>query len=323
MTSKSVATKRKTACIDFAFCENHEMIESLNLQPPDGRLDRGRLAGAVAREFPSISITFDAGDGTATTLRSSEWNDPHFDWWRFDSHADNIQGQLCLIDDADCGATFPIEVLNRCQRVIARRNRYSHGTQFDRTLRLHRDCHDLSKPLLIADYRHALDTWQWTMRLDGDASLPLQLAALFHDIERIVTEAELRIEHRAADYQAFKDQHARDGSNLAGRLLTYVNVDGAVIRRVSEMIARHEEKLADEDVGTLIDADGLSFFSLNSNGYADYFGPEQTQRKIAWTWNRMRPAARRRLDTLRLRSDVAAMLDLVKEGAHGNVAARN
>jgi hypothetical protein len=64
----------------------------------------------------------------------------------------------------------------------------------------------------------------------------------------------------------------------------------------------------DRDVALLNDADALSFFSLNSSGYADYFGPEQTRRKIAFSWNRMRPAARAKLPGIRLRDDVRALL---------------
>ena len=56
------------------------------------------------------------------------------------------------------------------------------------------------------------------------------------------------------------------------------------------------------------DADALSFFSLNSAGYLDYFGPEATHRKVAYTLRRLRPEARRYLDGLRLRPVVAAAL---------------
>ena len=58
-------------------------------------------------------------------------------------------------------------------------------------------------------------------------------------------------------------------------------------------------------------ADALSFFSLNSSGYADYFGAEQTRRKVAYSWNRMRPPARAKLRGVRLRDDVRIILDEV------------
>ena len=83
--------------------------------------------------------------------------------------------------------------------------------------------------------------------------------------------------------------------------------------RAAEIIARHEESSGDEEIALLNDADALSFFALNSSGYADYFGPAQTRKKIAWTLNRMSDAARARTKSLRLRHDVAELLQ--EEGA--------
>jgi hypothetical protein len=67
----------------------------------------------------------------------------------------------------------------------------------------------------------------------------------------------------------------------------------------------------------LNDADGLSFFSLNSAAYADYFGPDQTRRKVANVLHRLSHDARERLSLVRLRWDVAHWLD---EAAHREAA---
>ena len=119
-------------------------------------------------------------------------------------------------------------------------------------------------------------------------------------------EADRRIEHRADDYQAFKDDHAARGAELAGALLEEVGVDAETRRRTARLIAGHEHAAApgDPDAGAIAllnDADALSFFSLNSMGYLDYFGPEATRRKVAYTLRRLRPEARRHLDGMRLR----------------------
>ena len=63
----------------------------------------------------------------------------------------------------------------------------------------------------------------------------------------------------------------------------------------------------------LNDADALSFFSLNSVGYLDYFGPEQTRKKVAYSLSRLRPDARRYLAGLRLPSAVAAAIEAEAE----------
>lgn len=208
----------------------------------------------------------------------------------------------------DVLAQAACEVLTRYQRLFERRNAASTGKHMDAVLRAHAALHDVSKPLVAADYDHALDTWQWMLRIEPHASLGAQCAALFHDIERLESEADKRIEHLAPDYQAFKDAHAKKGATRAEQVLRDAGIDAPTAERAAEIVASHERRGSDPDVDLLNDADGLSFFSLNSSGYADYYGPEQTRRKVAYTLARIGDRARRRLAFVRLRHDVAGML---------------
>ena len=283
------------------------MIEELAVVSPSPR-----FAPTLRTEFPMVAVRFES-DGTPH-VRASQWERDDFDTWAFDvAIDDSARGAftLCIADDAAREA-FPLEVLTRCQRHVDRRNAHADGNAFTRVLQMHRQLHDLDKPLVRADYNHALDVRQWLLRLDPDASLPLQLAALFHDVERLRSEADARIEHLAADYQSFKDAHARGGAEIARRLLAEAGVGERVSERVAELITRHERSSEDAEVALLNDADALSFFSLNSHGYASYFGPEQTKKKVAYTWNRMRDPARAKLAHVRLRGDVRSMLDEVR-----------
>jgi hypothetical protein len=97
---------------------------------------------------------------------------------------------------------------------------------------------------------------------------------------------------------------------LAEALLAWVGVEAETRERAARLIAAHERLPATGDpdaaeLSLLNDADALSFFSLNSAGYLDYFGPEATRRKVAYTLRRLRPEARRHLNGLRLRAAVA------------------
>jgi predicted metal-dependent HD superfamily phosphohydrolase len=121
------------------------------------------------------------------------------------------------------------------------------------------------------------------------------------------SEADRRVEQLADDYQQFKDEHARRGGEITRSVLQECGVPTA--DRVAELVAKHERQSNDDDIALLNDADALSFFSLNSSGYADYFGEEQTRKKVAYTWNRMRPAARAKLAAVHLRGDIRNMLD--------------
>lgn len=272
-----------------------------------------RALHQAAAEFPSVHVSF--SDTREPHLHARDWRRADFDLWTFDCSVDALAAEPFILSVAATTGDedVPLEVLNRCQRHVRRRNRHSQNATFSRVLRAHAALHDLDKPLVRADYNHALDVWQWTLRLDGDASCAVQTAALFHDVERLVSEADARVEHLAADYQQFKDAHARAGAVMADRVLAEAGVDASLRNEVAELIASHERRDGGPGVATLNDADALSFFCLNSPGYLDYFGPEQTRQKLAYTWNRMGAAARTRMRGIRLRPDVRALMEEVCE----------
>jgi hypothetical protein len=264
--------------------------------------------GAPAADLPCLSVSLE------------RWQSPSFNFHELDSAVDALaesqDGPFALLlpgfDEAGACA-----VLTRCQRWADRRNAASRDPLFDRVLRRHREAHDLAKPLVRADYNHALDTWQWLLRLAPDAGLAVQLAALFHDVERLVSEADTRVEHQAAappaDYQSFKDAHAARGAEMASALLAEAGVESETRRRTARLIALHEGPPAADDpeaeaISLLNDADALSFFSLNSAGYLEYFGPEPTRKKVAYTLRRLRPEARSYLAGMRLPAMVALEL---------------
>lgn len=270
-------------------------------------------ASLLRHELPSVRVEALDAAGAAgdcdATVDAREWilarEFRTFDGAIEDARSDTIAIRGAAAEDV---VRVACEVLTRYQRHIARRNAASGGLVFDAVLRAHACLHDVGKPLVRADYDHALDTWQWMLRLDADASLAAQCAALLHDVERLESEADRRIEHRAPDYQAFKDAHARRGAARAFSVLLEAGVESHIAARAHGLIASHERRGVDAEVDLLNDADALSFFSLNSAGYADYFGREQTRRKIRYTLARMSPRARGKLRLARLRSDIAQLL---------------
>ncbi|MDB4977447.1 MAG: hypothetical protein JWN48_5788 [Myxococcaceae bacterium] len=200
------------------------------------------------------------------------------------------------------------EVATRYQRLWPRYNQHSAGGLFERVLEAHRTLHDRTKPLVRADYDHALDVWQWVLRLAPDASAALQVAALFHDIERLVSEPDVRIEQHARDYQAFKNAHAARGAELLRDSLSDICPE-ALLVRASALVCRHEQPSDDAELCLLNDADALSFFSLNSPGFLAYYGPAHTEKKVRYTARRISSrAAQCALEGLRLQPFVAAAL---------------
>lgn len=286
---------------------------------------------AVLAEFPTVMVeNVYRGPGKEDVVVNVDaWCRGTIDLYRFDGEVDERadRGILTLYITGECpdnrgpdtGQTrfFPstaltaLEVLTRCQRRVDRRNAHSSGPGFDRILALHRQLHDLAKPLVRADYAHALDVWQWLLRLCSHADEAVQIAALFHDIERLAAEADRRIEHLANDYDQFKHAHARGGAAMTQELLRTLGIDSSLRARVGHLIERHERPPGPDkpapDLTLLNNADGLSFFSLNSAGFLDYYGQEHTRRKILWTLARLGAQARTYLPQIRLRPDVAQL----------------
>lgn len=285
------------------------MLEEVEVILPNDGLTaskRDALSSAVSHEFPSVLFKLARVHKEPPLLSSSQWRRPEFDDWSFDELLDELACMpftLRIADDRG-ETTFPIEVLNRCQRVIGRRNQHSQGPMFDRILRRHREMHDLSTQRARADYNHALDAWQWTLRLNPSAWSGVQIAALFHDVGRVTS---------GTDRGDYRDFHSRAGAEIAWRILAASGVDAQLCDHVVWLISARELVAADSDIALLNDADALSFFSLDSSVHADRFGPEQTRKAIAENWGRMRPAARAKLATVRLRDDVRQMLDQVRE----------
>jgi hypothetical protein len=278
---------------------------------------RGRRTGVIA----AGAI---ASCGEAVVVPAGVWRDPDFDpSWLDDVVAAVLRqaSQFSLRLDhggADDGLPLTsLQVVTRCQRHLGGGNRHSDGALFAAIVREHRSLHDRSRPLVAADHDHALDTWRWVLRLDPEASLAVQVAALFHDIERLTSESEVRVEQQAADYLAFKNAHAAAGARITAAALAGVGAPRPLVARVAELVASHEHggglelehgMGGDPERQLLNEADALSFFSLNAPGFARYYGPDHTAKKVAYTLARLGPRGRRALAGIRHRADIAALI---------------
>jgi hypothetical protein len=277
-----------------------------------------RVAAVVTAEFPTVAIVVGADHARRTV-------DVDVDAWTgsgepfaIDAAVEHAaaQGAFALRlgpivrDDGVC-----LEVLTRYQRHVERRNRATATALWDRVRSRHRALHDLDWPLVRADFDHAVDAWQWLLRLAPDAGFALQAAALFHDVERLESEASVRVEHHAPSYDAFKDAHARRGAAIVRTVLGEAGVDAATIEHAALLVERHERPGDDPELALLNEADALSFFSLNSAGFVDYYGVDHARMKIARSLARLRPRTRRRVAHIRFRPDVHALVRLALDVA--------
>lgn len=262
-------------------------------------------------EFPTL-IAHE--DSTTPDVEQSIWERDDFDYWAFDRSMDARSGDDFHVSVRCSNPERTLEeVVTRCQRLVRRTNAASANTRFDAVLGEHRRLHDLSLPLVRADFDHSLDVWQWVLRLEESASEELQIAALFHDIERLESEATARVEHLSSDYQQFKDAHAARGARIVASVLAGVGYGDAAVARAAALVAGHEHGYDHEEAMLLNEADALSFFSFNSPGFFDYFDQDHCRRKVEYTLRRLGPRGKAILSRIRLRSDVAAMVRRVED----------
>jgi hypothetical protein len=254
----------------------------------------------------------------AVVISTDEWLNPSAELLTFDKRVHEAEDRarpshsflFSVSGPRSTLRTAARQIFTRYQRLFQQRNRYSRNSTFTAILERHRDLHPIHKPLVRADFDHAIDVWQWVLRLDPGASLELQVAALFHDIERLVSEADVRTEQSADDYLSFKQQHALAGADMLRSCLANVGLPSESIDRTSSLVARHEQPADDVELKLLNDADALSFFSLNSPGFLRYFGIEHTASKVAYTLARMSDEARALLAEIRLEP---TLTDLLRE----------
>jgi hypothetical protein len=230
-------------------------------------------AAALAAEYPTVEVVCAPRPGLEDAIVGVDAWSAAADFTRFEAAiAGSTSDSITICGAANALASVATEVLTRWQRHIDRRNAASGTLLFEAVLKSHAALHG-------ADLDHATDTWQWMLRLDPEASLAAQLAALFHDV---------------------------DPGELTEKILCDAGAPRGVASRARSIVASKERRGIDPEVDLLEDADALSFFSLQSPSYADSFGPDQTRRKLADTLRRLCNAARTRLAAVRLRPDVRA-----------------
>ena len=267
---------------------------------PDEDLD----IASIAREFPTVAVERSEQALTGgLVIDDFAWRGA-FDFRRFDEAVDHARPLRAVSVRGNDAAGVASEVMSRYQRLVVRRNAASANTLFDAALEAHASLFDTALPLVKAELEHALDTWQWILRIDPDAGLAVQLSALFHDIDRLESDPHDRIEHRA--HRALDDVQAKKGGDRALAILRGIGFEEEDALRVRDLVGGRVQ--ADRDAALLDDADGLSFLSLMSPRYADYFGLAQTRRKVAYTLGRLGARARERVALFRLRPDVDRLL---------------
>ncbi|HEX8703698.1 MAG TPA: hypothetical protein VF815_32980 [Myxococcaceae bacterium] len=223
----------------------------------------------VAAQFPSVTVQPLAAGVGAQVLRLDveEWLRSGFEPSSWDARVYSVAGaeRLALHLVGAQGkdlARAAREILTRYQGLIARRNTACAGPVFDCLLERHRTLHDMNQAHGRAHYQHSLDTWQWVLRLEPEADLAVQVAALFHEVEGPL----------------FEGSSPARSADMARELLAELGVELGTRERVCRLLT-HDERTSEEAERALLDkADNLSFFSLHTSDFIRFFGSEHARR---------------------------------------------
>jgi hypothetical protein len=155
---------------------------------------------------------------------------------------------------------------------------------------------------------HALDTRMWVITIDPNASMLLQIAALGHDIDRSVEPRSVKGEDE--DYAEYKQRHANRSAEIIANMILNLNFKENQALVVASLISKHEIG-GDPESDILRDADSLSYFAHNINGYIEKFGREVTLQKIKFMYDRCSPRAQQLISTIEFDDEVRELVEMV------------
>ena len=143
------------------------------------------------------------------------------------------------------------------------------------------------------DGEHLTRAGDWLLALAPDAPDHLVIAALMHDLERIVPGGpKLDMANTPWDDRAYNDAHTRRSAIVVPAWLTAHGVDAGIVEAVAQPIREHEFGGSPE--GDLMQAaDSISFLETNVAlvaGWADrgLCSPEKALEKLRWMGERVR-----------------------------------
>ncbi len=171
---------------------------------------------------------------------------------------------------------------------------------------------------------HALDVLDWIEKLNPNASIPLKLAALFHDIDRIVTPkmgGGFKGDRSDKAYLKHKKTHAKRSAEFIIPILKKNNVASDILKKVKFLIIHHDdtgdeiEKINDSDLNYLVAADSFAFFTSIAPKLFEAEGKERIKDKIRFMVNKLPNFARILLWEHQLENDIFNNLknEIIKE----------
>ena len=171
---------------------------------------------------------------------------------------------------------------------------------------------------------HALDVLGWINKLNPKAATSLKLAALFHDVDRIVTPLAgggFKGDRNSKKYEKHKKMHAARSAKFIIPLLKKIIDNKKIIKETKFLIIHHDdtgeevEKYKNQDLNFIVAADSFSFFTAVAPKLYAAEGKERIKDKIRFMVEKMPEFARKMLKKQKLKNIIFNRLknEIVKE----------
>lgn len=157
---------------------------------------------------------------------------------------------------------------------------------------------------------HGQVVLEWVEKLSSIASDELKVAAVLHDIDRLVNPAfagGFKGDRNSPEYQAHKKAHAQRSAAYVTSKLTEHGVPEKIIERVVFLITHHDDagdevaQFNDYELNTLVAADSFAFFTSFAQKILDDEGEDRLKDKIRFMVKKMPVSSREFLSKYQLK----------------------
>ena len=132
---------------------------------------------------------------------------------------------------------------------------------------------------------HSKNTLEWLLKLEPEADIALQTAALGHDIERAIENRKIRREP-FINYDEFKAAHAKNSAEILMKIMEDCSIKKQLADEIIRLVLRHETG-GDQRSELLKNADSISFFDVNLPYYFKRNGWDETKQRCEWGYKRL------------------------------------
>jgi serine/threonine protein kinase len=208
---------------------------------------------------------------------------------------------------------LPIEVAMVITKAMARdpNNRYKDASELARELAvlankdkayngIKEEVLEAAKTSKTQNYLHPhlKRTEDWLLILNPSASYAQRTAAISHDFERITKDRVRKGNNEP--YDQYKFRHATHAAKVVENLAHRYTTDAKFIDELRFYVQHHDDKKVTSRNGfsrqlqEVVDADSLSFFQVNFEGYETEYKsePKRMETKVHFMYHRMSPKAR-------------------------------